>query len=75
MRYDRVKHAACSATTKHASEGCIVVTGSFVPEASKKAEMYNIATDEWTTLPDLRKRRVDHGMCAIGSTVYVFYGS
>ena len=45
---------------------------SIVPDASKKAEKYGIAADTWTALPDMKHRRVDHGMCAIGSTIYVF---
>ena len=54
---------------------CIVVTGSSLPGAEKAAETYHIANDIWTTLSNMQQRRKDHGMCAIGSTVYVFFGS
>ena len=72
MRFNRLRHAACAVdmiTGKY-----IVVTGSMKKDSEKKAEQYNITTNTWTTLPDLRNGRMDHGMSAMGSTVYVFCG-
>jgi len=72
MRYNRLRHAACAVDM--ITDKFIVVTGSMRKDSESKAEKYNVTTNTWTTLPDLNKGRMDHGMCAMGSTVYVFCG-
>ena len=72
MRYNRLRHAACAVDM--ITDKFIVVTGSMKLDSQNKTEKYNVTTNTWTTLPDLNKGRMDHGMCAVGSTVYVFCG-
>ena len=72
MQYNRLRHAACAVDM--ITDKYIVVTGSIKNDSHKKAEQYNVTMNTWTELPDLNTGRMDHGMCAIGSTVYVFCG-
>ena len=51
MHFERLKHAACSAKTSTATY--IVVTGSLISTSMRKAEMYDVAKNTWTVLPDM----------------------
>ena len=72
MHFARQWHAACAVKTRTAEY--IVVTGSQTSPASIKAEKYDVAKNSWTILPDMCTPHTNHGMCAIASTVYVFFG-
>lgn len=70
MQYERVYHAACSVPCMNK----LVVVGSACDRAENKVECYDIASDSWSTLPDMIRRRDYLACVSQGSSVYAICG-